>query len=280
MNKLQTNYDGGMPLELDDIRWEDAAVREALKGIMMGLVDTEDGVIMQGCGVGDQGTTWNFGAGFIYWKNEIFYVPGGVINKTGHTVYWDIEVTYDPTGNETFEDVGVHDTYEIRRMTLKDDATPPDPYMPVDAKTLIDVLKERLGLVDTGWSTESYSAGNFSALSGTLTMGSATIRYKILGKTMIVSFEINCTVSNLFTGLSFKVPAGQTVFGGNGSSKHVQGSAACYSENDAEIGVGADIPLRVATNGTFDTIYMKKPSGRTFADGMLLIYGQISIEID
>lgn len=121
MNKLRTNYDGGMPLELDDIRFEQLAVREGFTAILSQIpVLNASGYILSGCAVTDLGASYLVGAGWVYISGEIYKVDEHEVTKgsAGCHYVFAIEVTYDPDGGETFEDTSVYDTYEVRKAKV------------------------------------------------------------------------------------------------------------------------------------------------------------------
>ena len=116
MNKLNTNDNGGMPFEEDDIRWWDDAYREGFKGIasflgnhvlLSGLVSSLD----------ITGTKLSVTEGFIVLNGEILKVPATTapIDISAFPyVYVELDVSYDPTGLEAFENGSQFDTYEVR----------------------------------------------------------------------------------------------------------------------------------------------------------------------
>jgi len=99
MNKLKTTMDGGMPLELDDIRWEQEAVREGFKAILdiIPVLDAS-GYIINGCLVTEQASSYLISAGYVYISGEIYKVDEHevVFGTAGCHYVYEIEVTYDP----------------------------------------------------------------------------------------------------------------------------------------------------------------------------------------
>lgn len=119
MDKLKTTNNGGMPFDLDDLRWIDKGVRDTFKAIGNAMADSEtDGVVLWGCDVTDAGGSYNIASGAIYAANEIWLVDAHSVVKLAGAGSWYIKkvITYDPTGNETFENSATVDTYEIRRL--------------------------------------------------------------------------------------------------------------------------------------------------------------------
>jgi hypothetical protein len=132
MNELKTTGLGGFPLVLDDIRFQYAAIKEALKGIVSTFsLQSMDGlsapraVILWGCGVTVDAVSvsplvkYTVAEGFISLGGEVFYVPTMSINvNSTDTVYFVITESYDATGSKTFADASVQDTYLVRRATI------------------------------------------------------------------------------------------------------------------------------------------------------------------
>jgi len=120
MNKLQTNYNGKMPFELDDLRWMDDAYREAFYALLSAFgIAPEDSFKLSGCVVTVNGNVYTTTAGYISLNGEILKVNAHSITKSLlHSVYWVLDVAYDIAGNEIFEDGNSHDTYEVRTAKL------------------------------------------------------------------------------------------------------------------------------------------------------------------
>jgi len=122
MNKLLTNINGGFPFVLDDIRFNDAAYRDAFKAVMKAFdINGTDRFIITGCEVASTLTTHNIAPGWIYYDGEIYAVDAQSITiqvGPGSGYYFAPIVTYDPAGNKTFEDGTQHDTYEVRKAKV------------------------------------------------------------------------------------------------------------------------------------------------------------------
>ena len=143
MNKLKTTGNGGFPFDLNDLRFEQDAVRDAFYGFLSGIgVAAVDSFILSGCAVTDNGSYYSVAAGYISLNGEILRVEAHNYNKTGgHTYYWLLDVTYDPDGNEAFENGSSYDTYEVRRGKLTSSVSPTaGTYLPMAAKTLMQKI--------------------------------------------------------------------------------------------------------------------------------------------
>lgn len=158
MNKLKTDINGGMPLELDDIRWEQAAVREAFYGLISAFGITAPlSFKLSGCDVSitGGGADYACAAGYICLEGEVCAVDSHsvTINPVNQMAVFQLEVTYDPSGEETFEDTSVNDTYEIRKAKLVAvTLASPNPYMPYNAPYLSGVIIGQINAEETAWN--------------------------------------------------------------------------------------------------------------------------------
>ena len=143
MNKLQTNYNGKMPFELDDIRWEQDAVRDAFAGLISAMnVVAPYGFKLSGCVVTKVGNTYTTTAGYICLGGEVLKVDAHSFTVTAlHAAKWAIAVTYDPAGTEVFQDATTHETYEVRKGVLADTLpTNPISYMVSNAPYFTNLI--------------------------------------------------------------------------------------------------------------------------------------------
>jgi hypothetical protein len=119
MDKLITTNNGGMPFDLDDLRWIDQGVTASFKAIAKALnLNSETGFRLFGAEVTDAGSTYNVAAGAIFAADEIWLVNGHSVAKLAGSgsYYWKQVITYDVTGSETFESGATVETYQIRRL--------------------------------------------------------------------------------------------------------------------------------------------------------------------
>lgn len=145
MNKLDTINDGGMPVELDDFEWLDAAYRDAWYGLISAFgITAPTSFKLSGCvvTVSNGGLTFTTTAGYICLNGEVLKVDAHSVTVTAlHTAKWILEETYNITGNEQFFDTNSHDTYQIRKAVLVDTVSVfPVNYMPYNAQNLSDII--------------------------------------------------------------------------------------------------------------------------------------------
>jgi len=133
MNKLQTEFDGGMPFALDDLRFMQAANRKALASLARALVKysgKEVPVIIYGAQISNNGTdTVSISEGAMYYNEEIWHIPAHSFTSPiplTESPFWNLERSFDPSGDKIFYDGEMHRTYEIRNakaaMTVSENA--------------------------------------------------------------------------------------------------------------------------------------------------------------
>jgi len=119
MNKLITTQNGGFPLDLDDIRWFDDGLREALEGLTKPWTNY---YILSGVTVTESGGNKECTEGFAVIDGEICYVPAQTVAipavQPDHDWVIQLKQTFDTDGNETFQNGSSYDTYAIRQGEL------------------------------------------------------------------------------------------------------------------------------------------------------------------
>jgi len=148
MNSFKTTDNGGLPLTLDDFRWIDSGYREAFKGMMSayGIVDST-AVILKGCVRTVALGTVSISAGYISIGGEICLVPAHTYPEptVGQVEYWDLYVSYDPTGDKVFQSTLNYDTYEARVAKITVASSVPAGYtLQADAKDIFWIIAENL----------------------------------------------------------------------------------------------------------------------------------------
>jgi len=177
MNKLQTQYNGKMPIRLDDFRWADAGYREGFYAFISAFGITEvKSFILSGCIFTEisatfPNTTYNYTQGYICFKGEVLKVNAGHItyNSEHFLPIFTLQVSYDPAGLKVFQDTTSHDTYEVRQAIVTQQAIiSPFNFMGIDAKTLVQVISDKifaLPLPEDEWNYVG-TTGNAPFVSG------------------------------------------------------------------------------------------------------------------
>lgn len=200
MNKLITTNNGGFPLELDDIRFEQDAIRDAFYGLISGFgIAPADSFILSGCQVtGSPVPGAAYSAGYLCLNGEVFKVDAATLpaQAGGEVYYWDAEVTYDTAGNEQFESGTSYNTYQVRKAKVYSGVQTPGAYMPLAAKTFKQKLDDLVGDPNDAWTTYSIVAGDVSVAGGgtVSSLGTAKFHYKKVGKTMFFQLRLVITI--------------------------------------------------------------------------------------
>lgn len=121
MDKLITTNNGGMPFDLDDLRWIEQGVAASFKALAKAMnLNNETGFRLWGATVTDAGGSYNISAGAIFAFDEIWLVDAHSLTKLAGSgsYYWKQVITHDVSGFETFESAATVDTYQVRRMKL------------------------------------------------------------------------------------------------------------------------------------------------------------------
>jgi len=116
MNKVLFPAGGGDPLFVDDLEFGQAGIIEALAGLLTGFSNTAlDSFILSGCVLSYDGITYNITAGYVCFKGEVCVVDAHSVSSP---LFWNLVLTYDADGNQTFADATIHDTLEIRKVKM------------------------------------------------------------------------------------------------------------------------------------------------------------------
>jgi len=196
MNILQTNNDGGMKLESNDIRWIVDGIKEALKGLASAMTGGV-GAKLQGCEVVDseQGDVFTCTEGFVYFNDEIYFVEAHNIVHSAGVLFFKEVVTYDAAGQEVFDDLTTHDTYEIRRATLESAASQPANTLLYNADYASTKIGEQINLL-TAWVAVAHTSLSVSATGGDVSTISGYVNYKKVGKTMTCVVNLTCDLDS------------------------------------------------------------------------------------
>jgi len=126
MKRLITNINGGMPDLLDNFRWMETGMVEAIEGICKGLARGRHSFRLWGANVSRDGTSVYVPPGMIYHNGEIFNVESDHITAhVANVLYWERADHYHSSGLLTFQNGQQHNVYLDRRMILRHAPTPP-----------------------------------------------------------------------------------------------------------------------------------------------------------
>jgi hypothetical protein len=149
MNRLKTTDTGRMPFVLDDLRFSEEAIREAIYGLISAFgIEPRDSFRLSGCEISINGSVYSTTAGYICLNGEVLKVDAhNVTLVNGQGIKWAVGVSYDPSGNKIFADHNAHDCYEIRRGILISQSVGMND-MDATAPYLIDLIKTNSNLCE------------------------------------------------------------------------------------------------------------------------------------
>lgn len=191
MNKINTVNNGGMPVNLNDIRFIDDAVRLSFSDLLSAL-SAGQAVVLWGCSATPlEPEGHQISEGAIYYQGEIWHVYDHVVIYTG-TPVWACYFTYDPDGNKTFKDGLQYNTYEVRKaMLCPSGVYPSNTLFTISAdlvKPVIDSLLEKSAINPTLLNNTIILSG--STLMAVKNSGKATLQGQIVNP-YIASNEVS-----------------------------------------------------------------------------------------
>jgi len=218
MNKFITTNNGGLPYVLDDIRFEQDAVREAFLGLVNSWgVANEESYILNGCEI-TVGATIDITAGHVVIQGEIYKVLAQSITATvppGEELVFEVVTSFDPAGNKTFDSGATFDTYENRRAQLAYQTIGASNFKALTAPTIHRKIFEKTQQFEGVWQTidldgstdvvQIDGSNNEIAPNGTPQTGSF-LKYNIKGKRVHVAFNIfNISITSFTTSNAAKI---------------------------------------------------------------------------
>ncbi|MEI6489344.1 MAG: hypothetical protein WCP52_10290 [Bacteroidota bacterium] len=117
MNRVKSTANGGFPVVLNDLRFNEQATRDAFYGLLSAFgINTPDCFILSGC----QLISGVWQEGWVAINNEIlkFDSCSYVAPATGYLLCWDLDISYDSAGNKVFRDGSSVQTYEVRKAKI------------------------------------------------------------------------------------------------------------------------------------------------------------------
>lgn len=217
MNFLKTTETGGFPFVLDDLRYMDAATRDAINKIVIGLNGGALNGVVEGMTITSDGVGGEIiSAGYILVNGEVIRVDEHVVDSIDLVDYQKvvIEETADPEGEKTFENGGIFDTYIKRRAKLVAGSNPVPPGTIVFRNTvgqLFPTLRQsilgELSSFLTSWSTIAGAA--ITGWSSHASWGGAgSLRFKKTGKVGFINFRGTVDFTGSHNNFEFNAPAG------------------------------------------------------------------------
>jgi len=109
MNQLVTTFTGGMPIVLDDLRWNDSAYRAAMNAILLAFGNN---FIVQGCVPTVSLGVVSISAGYIMLNGQLLQVDAHTTAENG---YYQLVTSYNSAGQKTFANGITEQTYQQNR---------------------------------------------------------------------------------------------------------------------------------------------------------------------
>jgi hypothetical protein len=250
MNLLSnTDQIGGIPLTWDDIRFLQDSLRDGIAAIPNMLGDhtaAEKAYIVTGMGlVSESGGTqtrvlsgWLYLAGELYFHDETVYnITFGPVPNGSPGGAWFPLITQDPAGDKIKQNTDIVQLYQVRKVTvvtqiIGDPGVPPQIF---DTKTVPELLRDLLPDITTNANDITTNANDIAtinsdfvnvpwAASGLFSwVGSAisiqqptfNYKYKIIGKTIMVSISMELDPGASTTGVIISLPTVVPAISGN-----------------------------------------------------------------
>lgn len=119
MNILKTDYNGGMPFDLDDIRWMQNSYIDAFNNLLKDFaIGTNPNFIVTGCEIVGSPLLY-LSKGYVYLNGELLQVDEQSLPGIFGTLVLKKVTTYDVVGTEEFKDWISHPTYQKNRGVLE-----------------------------------------------------------------------------------------------------------------------------------------------------------------
>lgn len=213
MNHLETNFNGGVPIHLNDLRFQEDAVRAAIKGAMSAFgIDTfANSFIISGCVV--TGPTCS--EGWICLKGEILRVEAHTVPTPplGQILVWSIETAYDPAGSKTLQSGGIIEMHHVKRGKIIA-AVPSGDYLvaqPTSGRLIdkLNALRTKLFAYDTWHAVGGVGEPAFQSGFANYVLGGGPLMFT-LSETGAVTIRGRVTSSNAMSGSNviFNLPTG------------------------------------------------------------------------
>ncbi|WP_317899413.1 hypothetical protein [Aurantibacillus circumpalustris] len=212
MKKLDIKL-GGHNFTGDDLLFLQSSLNEAFIAFIQAFMG--DYVILSGIVYTNAAGTLSWTAGWLYMQGEIFQVDAGSTPVSGNPA-WEIVETYDPAGNQQYEDLNIEDTYVIRKAAAT--ATGGGAYLWTTARRL-GAWKNWAVLTYNG----AWNASGTAPLAGMNIIGDVIMR----GTVTVASYSagtdtVICTLSTTLRPQELRTVAAPALINGAKTFIHLQ----------------------------------------------------------
>jgi len=205
MDKLITDYNGGFPVFLNDIRFEQESVRSAFKALLSAFNLSSESFIISGCDITVSGDDYTVTEGYVCLNGEICKVDAHSITRTGNNaIAWKIDITYNPIGLKVFNNLTTNNTYQIRKAILFN-----TPFLGADIPAYnLNIIHQNIAQkLQNNWITIPLNLNNFSTGAGGQFAPTYTnIRYNITGNLMVLDIYVEGSFIGAGYNIKMKLP--------------------------------------------------------------------------
>ncbi|MDT8413219.1 MAG: tail fiber protein [Vicingaceae bacterium] len=154
MNRFKTTDTGGIPIELDDLRYIEGNYIEGFKALlsMYGILAT-DAIILSGVVRSIVGGNAQYTEGYISFGGEVYHCPAQSLPAlgVGESEYLIVDITYDPAGLKVFQNTQSNNTYELRKTKIVNATSLPSGGVAMTfVKRIYDVIREKVDTERSG----------------------------------------------------------------------------------------------------------------------------------
>jgi hypothetical protein len=202
MNKLNTVHTGlKVPFNWDDLGWMQSSLSDAIKGILTGLVPAGSlGFKLSGCSVSIFGGIYTVSEGWIFFNNEVIYVPGNSTTPiAGESVYFSTEESAEANGLKVgYDNLNIAynvSLYKIRIGKLVSGISGVSE-MFHSAPYFTDIISDQIGWknIIANLNTVNTSYSPIFLANQSITNIVHASNYKQTAKTLSLNVNINCDV--------------------------------------------------------------------------------------
>lgn len=179
---------------------------EVIKSLCEAIVkDNTKATIIYGCvnsgtgtGIGDSAV---ISAGAVYYNGELYQVDAFSSASLVNGLIGVVTTTYATGDPVTFSDGTTHNVHQINKIFLTDAAS----VGTLDYDNWISTIPKRVSTIDDAWSSYSIVSGDFSG-NGSPTFTSGSLKYNLIGKTLILTFNVAFTTGTNTNAVSVTLP--------------------------------------------------------------------------
>lgn len=214
MNKLRITT-GGHNVRNEDILLVEEEMR---KGFLSILSHLGTFFVIQGCEYVISGASITIDPGYVCIDGEIWFYPGETRSyNPAYFYYFKPNVT--AANPRTYFDSSVNYTKEVRVVSVIEETLVNPSGYSVTENDRYEYLIQRysydmIGEILSGWTDSTVSPiGLYVGTAGTFTITFAKIQYKVIGKTIFISYDIEIVTtggvgtSAQLAALEFSIPA-------------------------------------------------------------------------